>query len=541
MYKEDFPFFKNNPNLIYLDNAATTQKPKVAIDSLVHFYEKENSNIGRGIYDLSVKAQQKFIEAKKIIVNLINSQSDEIIITHNTTTSINQLVYTIDSLYDLDEIKKLKEKGIVPEILLTEMEHHSNLVPWQQYAKHVGWKIKFIKINPKTYELDLDDAKNKINENTYILSLTHASNVLGVINPVKELIKIAKQKSKNCITIVDAAQSIGHLFDETNVKEIDCDFLAFSSHKIYGPSGVGILYGKKELLHKLRPFYYGGGMISEVNLETYTPADFPMKFEGGSLNIADVISLSESIKYLKSIEYEKIKSYEKDLENYTLKKLKELNEIKIYHPHSQTIPVISFSIKDFHPHDIAHFLSEKNICVRAGHHCCMPLMKVLDVDEGLVRISLSFYNSKEEIDYLVSFLREFITQNINSSIDKRHLIYDLYKHPENFGVISNPTHTSHIINQFCGDDISIFLKLDKKTNKIDDIKFNGKGCAISFASASLLTDLIKTKNYSSKQIIDLKKDDILNILEIPISSVRLKCALLPLEAVQKAIQNEKIN
>jgi len=540
MHKDDFPFFKNNPKLIYLDNAATSQKPKVMIESLTNFYENENSNMGRGIYTLSQNVKDKFDSSKQKIASLINASPDEIIFTQNTTHSINQLVYTIDSLFDWNEIKSLKEKGIVPEILLTEMEHHSNLVPWQQFAKHLGWKANFIKLNQKTFELDLDDASKKFSVNTFIFSITQASNVLGVINPVKELIKLAKQKNSKCICIVDAAQSIPHLFDEVDVKELDCDFLAFSGHKIYGPSGIGILYGKKELLSRLRPFYYGGGMINEVNLESFTPADLPLKFEGGSQNISDIITLGESVDYLNKVGFKKIISYEKELENYTLKKLGEIKQIKIYHPvsSSSTIPTISFSVEDFHPHDIAHFLSEENICVRAGHHCCMPLMTVLGTTEGLVRISLSFYNSKEEIDSLFLALKEFISLNSNSSQEKRQQIYDLYKNPENYGNISSPTHSSHIHNPLCGDDMTLQIKINKKINKIEDIKFNGKGCAISFASASLLTDLIKSKSLTKDQIMKLKKEDVLDLLEIPISSVRLKCALLPLEAIHKALENE---
>ena len=539
MHKDDFPFFKNNPKLIYLDNAATTQKPKSMVDSLTKFYETENSNISRGIYSLSETAQTKFNLSKKKIASLINASPDEIIFTQNTTHSINQLVYSIDSLFDWNEIKSLKEKGITPEILLSEMEHHSNLVPWQQFAKHVGWNINFIKVNPKTFELDLDDASKKFSVNTFIFSITQASNVLGVINPVKELIKLAKQKNSKCMCIVDGAQSLPHLFDEVNVVDLDCDFLAFSGHKLYGPFGIGILYGKKELLKKLRPFYFGGGMISNVSKESFNEADYPQKFEGGSQNVADVIALGDSIDYIDRIGYKKIKSYEKELEIYALKKLNEIKEIKTYHPinnSTSTIPVISFSLEDFHPHDIAHFLSERNICVRAGHHCCMPLMDALIIKEGLVRISLAFYNSNDEIDYLVSALKEFITLNSNSSQEKRQLIYDLYKHPENFGIITNPSHTSHAYNQICGDDITINISMNNKSNNIEDIKFSGKGCAISFASASLLTNLIKSKSMSKEEVMELKKENVLELLQIPISSVRLKCALLPLEAIHNAIK-----
>lgn len=389
--KKDFPIFRNNPGLIYLDSTATSQKPEQVIDFVRDFYKKGYANIHRGVYRLSENATQLYLKSKKIIADLINAEPQEIVYTRNTTESLNLLAYTISSL-----IKKGKN-----EIILTEMEHHSNLIPWQQLAKRNKMKLKFIKIKPD-YTLDLKDAEKKITDKTAILSLTHVSNSLGTINPVKEIIKLGKKRG--AITIIDAAQSIPHM--RVDVKDIGCDFLAFSGHKILGPTGIGVLYGRKELLEKLSPFNFGGEMIKRVTLHNAEWAKIPEKFEAGTPNISGAIGLGMAVKYLQKIGIENIEEWEKTLLRYALSKLKEVEGIKIYNTGpTKSSGIISFNLKKIHPHDVAQLLDEKGIAIRAGHHCNMPLMKKLGIS-GTCRASFYIYNTLEDIDALVSALKK---------------------------------------------------------------------------------------------------------------------------------------
>ena len=379
--KSGFPIFKNNPKLVYLDNGATTQKPKEVIEKIKEFYENFNANASRGLYSISEKTTEKYANARKIVADFINAEPEEIIFTKNTTDSLNSLAYVIDSL-----IPKGKN-----EIVLTEMEHHSNLIPWQQLAKRKNWKLKFIKIN-KDFSLDMKDATEKITEKTAIVAFTHVSNALGTINPAKELCKLAREK--NALSVIDATQSVPHI--KVDVKEISCDFLVFSGHKMLGPMGIGVLYGKKELLEKLSPFSFGGGMIKSVSYENATWADLPEKFESGTQNIADAVGLAEAVKFLEKIGMKNVEDWEKELKNYLLKKIKDIDGIEIYNPKISS-GILSMNIKEIHPHDVASMLDEYEIAVRAGHHCCMPLMKKLGLS-GTIRVSFYMYNTFEDID-----------------------------------------------------------------------------------------------------------------------------------------------
>ncbi len=389
--KKDFPIFRNNKRLVYLDSAATSQRPKKVIEAISNFYKKENANVGRGLYTLSEKAMERYNAARKTIAKFINAEEKEIIFTRNTTESLNLLAYTIPSLL---------KKGM-DEIVLTEMEHHSNLVPWQQLAERNRMKLKFIKMKPD-YTLDYEDAKKKITKRTAIVSVTHVSNVLGTINDIEKLVELGK--NKGAITMIDAAQSIQHL--RIDVKKIGCDFLAFSSHKMLGPTGIGILYGKKELLEKLSPFNFGGGMIKKVTWKDSDWEEPPEKFEAGTQNIGEAIGLAESIRYIEKIGIRNIAEWDSKLKNYALEKLKEIPGIKIYnHGKNKSVGIISFSLKGIHPHDVAELLNEKRIAIRAGHCCTMPLMKKLGIS-GVSRASFSIYNTFEDIDLLVETLKK---------------------------------------------------------------------------------------------------------------------------------------
>jgi len=328
--KKDFPIFKNNKGLIYLDNAATSQRPKQVIRAVTDFYEKDNANIERGFYTLAEKAMADYDNARKTIADFINASPEEIIFTRNTTESLNLLSYTLPLIIP-------KEKD---EIVLTEMEHHSNLIPWQQLAKKNKMKLKIIRIK-EDFSLDMKDLKDKLTDKTAIISVTHISNVLGTINPINEIVKLGK--NHGAITIIDAAQSISNI--KIDVRKLGCDFLAFSSHKMLGPTGIGVLYGKKEILEKTPPFNFGGGMIKRVEWGSAEWADNPKKFEAGTQNIAGAIGFGKAIEYLEKIGLKNIFDWERQLTNYALKKLKEIPGIKIYNPGlDKSTGIISFSL-----------------------------------------------------------------------------------------------------------------------------------------------------------------------------------------------------
>ncbi len=386
--KQDFPILKNG--LVYLDNSSTTQKPKQVIQAIVDFYEKGNANVHRGIYALSQHATEKYEEAHQIVGNFIGASAKEIIFTSGTTQSVNMVAYSFGRNLQAGD-----------EIVVTEMEHHSNLVPWQQLAKEKGAVLKFIPVT-LDYHLDMEVAKQLITEKTKIVVVTHMSNSLGTINPVKELGQLAHQVG--AVIVVDGAQSVPHV--DIDVKELGCDFLVFSGHKMCGPTGIGVLYGKKELLERMEPVVYGGGMISEVTKECSTWADLPEKFEAGTPNIAGAIGLAAAVKYLQTIGMENIEKHSKELTEYMLTKLTEVPGLQIIGPSTieKRGPVFSFTIEGIHPHDVAEILNRSNVAVRGGHHCAMPLMEKLGIT-GTTRVSLYVYNTKEDIDKLIIALR----------------------------------------------------------------------------------------------------------------------------------------
>ena len=391
--RKDFPILKtkvNNKQLIYLDNSATSLTPQQVTDAITKYYNEYNANVHRGVHSLSQKATEEYEMAHKKVANFINAKSNEIIFTKSTTESLNLLAYSLSN--DLN-------KG--DEIILTEMEHHSNLVPWQQIAKQKQLSLKFIKIK-KNGELDLNHAKEIITERTKIVSVTHISNVLGTINDVKQLANIAH--NKKALFVIDGAQSVPHL--KIDVRDINCDFFAFSAHKMLGPTGVGILYGKEEILKKMKPFLYGGDMISEVRFDDSSWNEIPWKFEAGTPNIADGIAFSAAINYLEKIGMDKIKEYEEYLTDYALQKLSEINNLTIYGPTNNRASVISFNIEGIHPHDVSTILDREGIAIRGGHMCAMPLVTNILNTESVCRISLYFYNTTEEIDKLIDGIKK---------------------------------------------------------------------------------------------------------------------------------------
>ena len=398
--RDDFPIFKSSGmnNFTYLDNGATSQKPLQVIKSLSNYYEKDNSNIHRGIYDISERSGQLYHDSKLNVAKFINASHEEIIYTRNTTESLNLVANSLFKFLESEGLSSEKN-----EILVTMMEHHSNFVPWQQLAKLKGFKLKFIELTDD-FTLDLSDAESKINDKTAILAFTHVSNTLGTINPAKKLIELARKH--NVITVVDAAQSAPHM--KLDVKELDCDFLAFSSHKMLGPMGMGVLYGKKEFLEKIPPFLFGGDMISDVSRDDSSWNSLPMKFEAGTPNVAGAVGLSCAIDYLQSVGMDEIDSWEKTLAQYAEDKLKEIDGITIYRTQKgEKSGIVSFSVANLHHHDIAQYLSDNGICIRVGHHCTMPLMKTIGI-EGTARVSFYLYNTKNDVDYFITTLKDAI-------------------------------------------------------------------------------------------------------------------------------------
>jgi len=386
--RSQFPIFSKKINgkpLTYLDSSNSSQKPLSVISSLDNFYKYEFSNIGRSIHHLAVNATNKFEETRMNVKNFINASSkDEIIFTKNATESINLVANTFGQ-------KNIK---MGDEILITDLEHHSNYVPWHYLRATKGAVIKFAPINDDG-DLIIEKFKELISSKTKIIAITHLSNVTGTIVPIKEIIEIAKKK--NIPVLVDGCQSAPHI--KIDVKDLDCDFYAISCHKVYGPTGVGILYAKKKWLEILPPYIGGGGMINEVTKNKITYAPLPEKYEAGTMPTAEVVAFNESIKFMKSIGIENIVRHEKELTNYALEKLKKINSVSIVGNPKNKAGVIAFTIKGIHPHDISTILDEDGVAIRAGHHCCQILHERLNL-VATARASIGVYNTKEDIDVL---------------------------------------------------------------------------------------------------------------------------------------------
>ena len=387
-FRDDFPIFKNR-DIAYLDSGATAQKPQMVIDAIDNFYDKFNANPHRGAYTLSIEATAMYEDTRVKIAKFINARhAEEIIFSKNASESLNLLAYS----YGLDNLKK------GDDVVISIMEHHSNLVPWQFVTQKTGSELKYMYINDE-FELSKEEIESKITDNTKIVGITHVSNVLGTINNVKEIIKYAHKKG--AIVIVDASQSIPHM--KIDVQDLDADFLVFSGHKMFAPLGIGVLYGKRELLNKMNPFLMGGDMIEYVHEQNTTFAPLPNKFEAGTQNVEGVVGLGAAIDYINSIGYDKIQEHDREIVEYAREKLLKLDYLDLYMtPNAENhSAVISFNIKGVHPHDVASILDSENVCVRSGNHCAQPLMRFLGID-STCRASFYVYNIKDDIDRLVA-------------------------------------------------------------------------------------------------------------------------------------------
>ncbi len=391
--RADFPILQRKVNaypLVYLDNAATTQKPQIVLDSILDYYSNYNANIHRGVHTLSQEATDAFETSRRKIQKHFNiKNSFEVILTSGTTHGINLVA---------SGFSKFLKKG--DEIIVSAMEHHSNIVPWQMLCEKTGAILKVLPINEKGV-LELSVFETLLSEKTKIVFVTHVSNTLGTINPIKKIIKKAHQYG--AVVLVDGAQACSHL--KTDLQDLDVDFYVTSAHKMCGPTGVGMLYGKEEWLHKLPPYQGGGEMIKEVTFKKTTYADLPHKFEAGTPNIAGSIAFGVAIDYLNSIGFETIQSYEEDLLEYATQKLLEIEGLKIYGTGNEKTSILSFNIEGIHPYDIGTIVDKLGVAVRTGHHCTQPIMDFYKIP-GTVRASFTFYNTKQEVDVLVEAVKK---------------------------------------------------------------------------------------------------------------------------------------
>ena len=392
--KKQFPIFNNksNDDFVYLDSASTTLKHQKVIAKLTDYYSNYSANIHRSVYPIAEKATNEFEISRLKISKFINAKKEEVIFTKNATESINLVAYSWG-------LKNLNKDDV---ILISKMEHHSNIIPWQFVAKQTGCKLKYIPLL-QDGSLNMDEFNNLLTKKVKLISLIHQSNVLGIINPIKDIIE--KAHLNNSLVMIDAAQSISHI--EIDVKNLDCDFLVFSGHKMFGPTSVGVLYGKYDLLDEMDPFIYGGQMINQVNKYDSSWNKLPLKFEAGTPNIGEVISLGESVDFIQELSFKKINNHLNSLINNYVKVLNKYNDIQIYGNTENIGPVISFNIKNIHAYDFCQIMGQHNISLRAGNHCAQPLLEHFRTT-STIRVSLHVYNTLDEINYFEKKLKQTI-------------------------------------------------------------------------------------------------------------------------------------
>lgn len=390
--REQFPILHQEINghpLVYLDNAATSQKPLAVIEAIANYYKRDNSNVHRGVHTLGSRATDAYEGARERVARFLNARSaQEIVFTRGTTTALNLVAMSYGRAVC----------GEGDEIVITPMEHHSNMIPWQQVAKETGATLKYIPLQEDGTIL-LSDVEETITSRTKIVSVTHVSNVLGVTNPVKEIAEIAHRNG--AVIVVDGAQSAPHM--KVDVQDLDCDFFAFSGHKMCGPTGIGALYGKMELLERMEPIEFGGEMIDHADLQSSTWKEVPWRFEGGTPIIAGAVGLAAAIDFLEEIGLDRIHEHEKQLTAYAVERLQEIEGLTIYGPLQERAGLVTFNLQDIHPHDVATVLDSYGIAIRAGHHCCQPLMRWLKAS-STARASFYLYNTKDDIDRLAEGL-----------------------------------------------------------------------------------------------------------------------------------------
>lgn len=388
--KKEFPIYDNIPNLVYLDSGATALKPKCVLDKMNEYYSTYGVNIHRGVYSLSYQATDEYDKARDIVAKFINSEFKEVVFTKNVSDALNKICLMLENKLDKDD-----------EVISSELEHHSSVLPWMKACERRNAKLKYIPLNEEG-RITVENFKKVLTDKTKIVAITLVSNVMGYLTPIKEIIDLAHEKG--ALVIVDAAQAIQHF--KIDVKELNCDFLAFSGHKAMGPTGIGVFYGKKKILKTLQPIDFGGDMNEEVDLYNVEIKDIPFRFETGTPPIAEAIGLGKALEFITDLGLENIHKYERQLHTYAINKLNEIEGITIYNKTSD-VGIISFNVNGVHPHDAATFFDEANICIRAGHHCAQLITKWLKC-VGTLRASIYIYNTYEDIDKFVSVVKQTV-------------------------------------------------------------------------------------------------------------------------------------
>ena len=388
--KKEFPIYDNIPNLVYLDSGATALKPKCVLDKMNEYYSTYGVNIHRGVYSLSYQATDEYEKTRDIVAKFINSEFKEVVFTKNVSDALNKICLMLENKLDKDD-----------EVISSELEHHSSVLPWMKACERRNAKLKYIPLNEEG-RITVENFKKVLTDKTKIVAITLVSNVMGYLTPIKEIIDLAHEKG--ALVIVDAAQAIQHF--KIDVKELNCDFLAFSGHKAMGPTGIGVLYGKKKILKTLQPIDFGGDMNEEVDLYNVEIKDIPFRFETGTPPIAEAIGLGKALEFITDLGLENIHEYERQLHTYAINKLNEIEGITIYNKTSD-VGIISFNVNGVHPHDAATFFDEANICIRAGHHCAQLITKWLKC-VGTLRASIYIYNTYEDIDKFVSVVKQTV-------------------------------------------------------------------------------------------------------------------------------------
>ncbi len=389
--RKEFEIYEDNKDLVYLDSGASSLTPKRVSDIVSDYYNRNGTNVHRGVYKLSYEATEQYDNSRNVIANFLNASFEEIVFTRGASDALN----LVASSYGLDNISE------GDEIITSELEHHSSVLPWQVVAKRKGAKLIYLPLNDEG-RITVDNFKKVLSDKTRVVALTYTSNVMGYITPIKEIIKLAHEVG--AVVSVDAAQAVPHL--KVDVRELDCDFLSFSGHKMFGPTGVGVLYGKKKLLNKMEPIQFGGDMNDNVELDGATWKDAPYKFETGTPMIAQVIGLAEAVKFIEEIGYEDIQAHEEKLTKYAMEQLLKIDGIKIHNKNTDT-GIVTFNVKDVHPHDAASVFDKNNVCLRAGHHCAQLITKWLG-ELSTLRVSFYIYNDEKDVDVFIESVKESV-------------------------------------------------------------------------------------------------------------------------------------
>jgi cysteine desulfurase/selenocysteine lyase len=519
--REEFPILDRTVGeapLVYLDNAATTQTPKQVYEVFEEFYREYNANVHRGIHGLSHEASMAYEAAHDRLAAFVGADCrEEIVFTKNTTESINLVAHGLGR----------SELGPGDNVVLTEMEHHASLVTWQQVAKRTGAEVRYIRVGEDGH-LDMDHAVELVDDDTQLLSVTHVSNVLGTVNPVTELTDLAHDHGAR--VLVDGAQAVPNR--PIDVQAIDADFYAFSGHKMAGPTGIGVLYGKRDLLEEMEPFLYGGEMIRHVTFEEASWNELPWKFEAGTPPIAEGIALAAAAEFLDDIGMERVRDHETELAQYAHERLAARDDVEVYGPcvGEERTGLVSFNVDGVHGHDLSSLLNDRGIAVRAGDHCTQPLHDRLDIP-GSVRASFYVYNTTDEIDTLLSALDDAATK-LDSYLDSERYhdaIYDHYQSARNAGTLTDPSFRKHSTETSCGDEGEFQVSV-ADDGTVEAVGYRSESCAVSTAVASLLSEELVGRPVTDVARLDGEIDA---LLDGQYPAIRRDCVRGPEEVIRE--------